>query len=307
MRSSIQSDMRQDLEKTLAILRQPRFREDPDNPSLPVPAPFAGEQDLEPSLPERTLPSRPLRANSRRMPEARWLVGVSVLVILGITLAGLTMFRARLNPVQTSPVTSSASNNPTQALSTNDEARRGLVVLTNSSDVLAVSNASPVLFSAPVVASAPARAPASPPAPGAESPDESVVAGSGVLALSSPTTADIYKDGVYLGSVPVSLEIPAGTHTLEYRHGNLRRNMTHVINSNETTRAMITFDVSVQINSKPWADVFIDGIERRALGQTPLSGLQVPIGSVLIFENPQFQPKRYRVTGNETGIQVVFP
>jgi hypothetical protein len=51
----------------------------------------------------------------------------------------------------------------------------------------------------------------------------------------------------------------------------------------------------------------VDGAERKDLGQTPLSGARVPIGSVLIFENPQFQPKRYRVTGNETGIQVVFP
>jgi hypothetical protein len=27
----------------------------------------------------------------------------------------------------------------------------------------------------------------------------------------------------------------------------------------------------------------------------------------LVFENPEFQAKRYRVTGNETGIQIVFP
>ena len=132
-------------------------------------------------------------------------------------------------------------------------------------------------------------------------------AASGTLAVSSPTSVDIYKDDAYLGSVPVSLELPAGTHTLEYRHGSLRRNVTHVINSNETTRAMITFDVNVQINSKPWAEVFMDGVERKALGQTPLSGVRVPIGSVLIFENPQFQTKKYRVTGNETGIQIIFP
>jgi len=50
--------------------------------------------------------------------------------------------------------------------------------------------------------------------------------------------------------------------------------------------------VAVQVNST-------DG--------TPLSGIRVPIGSMLVFRNPQFQPKRYRVTGNETGIQIVFP
>jgi hypothetical protein len=128
----------------------------------------------------------------------------------------------------------------------------------------------------------------------------------GTLAVSSPASVDIYKDDAYLASTPVSLELPAGMHTLEYRHGNLRKNVTHVINGNETTRAMVTFEVSVQINSRPWAEVFLDGIERKALGQTPLSGVRVPIGSVLIFENPQFQAKRYRVTGNER-IQIVFP
>jgi hypothetical protein len=70
---------------------------------------------------------------------------------------------------------------------------------------------------------------------------------------------------------------------------------------------MIAFDATVQINSRPWAEVFLDGADRKDLGQTPLSGVRIPIGSVLIFQNPQFQSKKYRVTGNETGIQIVFP
>jgi hypothetical protein len=65
--------------------------------------------------------------------------------------------------------------------------------------------------------------------------------------------------------------------------------------------------VSVQINSKPWAEVFLEGTERKDLGQTPLSGVRVPIGGMLSFQNPQFQTKKYRVTGSETGIQIVFP
>src|SRR5262249_36241136 len=108
-------------------------------------------------------------------------------------------------------------------------------------------------------------------------PDQPVIVANGTLAVSSPTSVDIYKDDAYIGSAPVSLEVSAGRVTLEYRHGNLRKTITHVINSSETTRAMITFDVSVQINSKPWAEVFMDGLERKALGQTPLSGVRVPI------------------------------
>ena len=132
-------------------------------------------------------------------------------------------------------------------------------------------------------------------------------AANGTLAVSSPTSVDIYKGDEYIGSAPVSLELPAGTHTLEYRHGNLRMTQTHVVNGNETTRARINFDVTVQINSRPWAEVFVDGVERRALGQTPLSNARVPIGGVLVFENPAFQKKTYRVTGNESGIRMVFP
>jgi len=132
-------------------------------------------------------------------------------------------------------------------------------------------------------------------------------AGIGTLAVSSATSVDIYEGDQYLGSSPVSLELSVGMHTLEYRHGNLRRIVTQAIYANETARAMISFDVTVPINSKPWAEVFLDGPEQKGLGQTPLSGVRVPIGSVLIFQNPQFQPKKYRVTGNETGIQIVFP
>jgi hypothetical protein len=161
---------------------------------------------------------------------------------------------------------------------------------------------------APTPVSTPAVTPASAPRPEAALSDPPIVAvGRGTLAISSPTTVDIYRNDVYVGSVPVSLDLPAGSQTLEYRHGNLRKTVTHVVNNNETTKATITFDINVQINSKPWAEVFVDGSEKKDLGQTPLSGVRVPIGSILIFENPQFQPKRYRVTGNETGIQVVFP
>jgi hypothetical protein len=103
------------------------------------------------------------------------------------------------------------------------------------------------------------------------------------------------------------LELPAGNQRLEYRHQDMKKIVTHVINANETTTAMITFDVPVQINAKPWAQVFIDGSQRQPLGQTPLSDVRVPIGSVLVFENPNFQGKKYRVKGTETEIRVNFP
>ena len=129
----------------------------------------------------------------------------------------------------------------------------------------------------------------------------------GTLAVSSPTTVDIYMNGQLVGSAPTTIVLPAGNQTLEYRHDDMRKVVTHSIKTNDTTTAMITFDVSVQINAKPWAQVFIDGSKRQPLGQTPLSDVRVPIGSNLIFENPNFPEKSYRITGRETQIRVNFP
>ncbi len=129
----------------------------------------------------------------------------------------------------------------------------------------------------------------------------------GTLAISSPTTVDIYLDDEYLGSAPATLDLPAGNQELEYRHDDMRKVVRHVIKANETATTMITFDVPVRINAKPWAQVYLAGSQRQALGQTPLSDVQVPIGSVLLFENPNFPGKRYRVTGKETEIRVTFP
>lgn len=129
----------------------------------------------------------------------------------------------------------------------------------------------------------------------------------GTLAVSSPTSVDIYIGQQLVGSAPATLELPAGYQTLEYRHLGMKKVMTHVITAKETTTAMVTFDIPVQINAKPWAQVFIGGSQRQPLGQTPLSDVRVPIGSTLIFENPNFQGKSYRVKGTETEIRVTFP
>jgi hypothetical protein len=129
----------------------------------------------------------------------------------------------------------------------------------------------------------------------------------GTLAVSSAATVDIYRGDQLVGSAPTTLVLPAGSQTIEYRHQDLRKSMTYVIKANETTTAMVNFDVTVQINAKPWAQVFIDGLQRRSLGQTPLSDVRVPIGSNLVFENPNFPGKSYRITGKETEIRVTFP
>jgi len=111
----------------------------------------------------------------------------------------------------------------------------------------------------------------------------------------------------HLGSTPTTLQLPAGNQTLEYRHGDLRAVVTHAIKAKETTTALVVFDTVVQVQARPWATVSIEGSPRMALGTTPLSDVRLPIGSVLIFENPNFPTKSQKVGPDDKAIQMVFP
>jgi hypothetical protein len=127
----------------------------------------------------------------------------------------------------------------------------------------------------------------------------------GALAVNAAVPAEIYRGEEHLGSTPATLQLPAGTQTLEYRYQGHRQTLSHLIKSQETTIATVSFLSRVQINAKPWAQVSIAG--SRLLGQTPIGDVDVPIGSILVFQNPGFPEKRYRVGASDAEIQVTFP
>jgi hypothetical protein len=129
----------------------------------------------------------------------------------------------------------------------------------------------------------------------------------GTLAVSAAVPVDIYRGEEHLGSTPTTLHLPLGSQTLEYRYEGLRQTRSHVIKSQETATAAISFLIKVEINAKPWAQVSVEGTQLEPLGQTPLGAISVPIGSVLVFQNPGFPDKRYRVTARDTTIQMTFP
>src|SRR6266571_3279846 len=313
LRSSMQSELHRNLENVSAFLRQAQSKENPEKQSEPSRTAVPGNVELDSesnsaALIEATSPLAQAPDDSRRMPKIRSLVRAAVLVllsaiVLGITVDSLVKPSTTPKPVKAS-LRASTSVDSSEQIQNVNAPEPELSWLTNSVETVPVPEPIPPATEKPL--NTYKSSAVVPPPPAANEPQPVIAAAAGTLAVSSPTSVDIYKDDAYLGAAPVSLELPAGTHTIEYRHGSLRKYVTHVINSNETTKTTITFDVSVQINSKPWAAVFIDGVEKKALGQTPLSGVRVPIGSVLIFENPRFQTKTYRVTGNETGIQIVF-
>jgi len=316
MRSLVQSEMLRDLVGARTFIRPVQTKENSERQSqaTQLAVPVSPELDSDVGNLEQTVsteaaseaPFTTTPVRSVRTPGTRWLVAAVIVIIavLGAVVVALPRFRTPSNPVDASRKPAAAATSPQVVNLGPTQPDSSAPSRAAETDIMPVppptgGPAAPFTFPATTT-------PASRPA--AKLPDSAVIAaGTGTLAISSPTTVDIYKDGALLGSVPVTLELPAGTHTLEYRHGALSRNVTHVINNNEVTKAMITFDVNVRINSRPWAEVFVDGVERKSLGQTPLSGVRIPIGTVLIFENRQFQTKKYRVTGNETGIQNVFP
>jgi hypothetical protein len=129
----------------------------------------------------------------------------------------------------------------------------------------------------------------------------------GDLAVSAAVPVEIYRGEEHLGSTPTTLQLPAGAQTLEYRYQGLRQTLTHTITAQLTTTATIQFLTKVQINARPWAQVFVDGTRLTPIGQTPLGDVSVPIGSVLVFQNPGFPEKRYRVTAKDAAVQMTFP
>ena len=80
-----------------------------------------------------------------------------------------------------------------------------------------------------------------------------------------------------------------------------------------TSKKSITLDLNTKEGQEKLlhllddTDVFLEGIQTRALGQTPLSDVKLPVGSVLIFRHPSYPEKRVRVQGTETTVQIAFP
>jgi hypothetical protein len=138
-------------------------------------------------------------------------------------------------------------------------------------------------------------------------PSSGAVGPVGNLELTADVPVDVFMNGKLMGKTPVTLELPAGPQRIEYRYLGYEKTISHIIKRAETTKATITFDVNLQINARPWAQVSLDGPRGRSLGQTPLGNVTVPAGSVLVFQNPGFPAKKYRVTGRETAVQIVFP
>jgi len=120
---------------------------------------------------------------------------------------------------------------------------------------------------------------------------------------------DIYENDRHLGSTPMTLDLPAGAHTFEYRHEGLKKTITLNVQPESTTTTVVTFEITVTINAKPFANVFLVGDSRVPLGETPLNKVTVPVGGALAFQYSNLPEKVYRISAKDANgsIYMNFP
>lgn len=174
-------------------------------------------------------------------------------------------------------------------------------------DVAAAVAADLKALTAPPADAAPATAAAAKPGAGAKpvAPVPVAPPRMGSIAINSRVAVDVYVDGKQVGSTPLVIQLPEGARTLEYRHEDLTKSVTHTIKGDERITETVAFDVTVDINANPWAEVSIEGTSE-VLGQTPLAAVRVPYGASLVFRNPAFPEQRHKVLNTDRSITVSF-
>jgi hypothetical protein len=239
------------------------------------------------------------------------LVVVAVLVIA----AGLLLFRQKLGTdASASTTTENTSRTSVPSASTQNSSAQvsGTTVPTlNTASTAATAGSKNAVVAAntsPALPDAPSSNTTSAANSNSNSKTNTTSApATGSLAVSCAIAAEIYIGGKQVGSTPTTLQLPAGSQTIEYRHGDLKTVVTHVIKAKETTTALVVFETTVQVTARPWATVSIEGSPRLPLGETPLSDVRIPVGSVLVFENPNFPSKSHKIAPDDKSIQMAFP
>ena len=258
-----------------------------------------------------------LKNGRKKEGRSNFLVPAIVVAILVIA-AGLLLFRQKLGTdASASTGTESTARIPDQATSSqhpsgstssvavpavNTSSTAGTAVSTQPKTTLVAANTPPALPDAP-----PANANSAANSNSNSKTNTASAPATGSLAVSCAIAAEIYIGGKQVGSTPTTLQLPAGNQTIEYRHGDLKAVVTHVIKAKETTTALVVFETTVQVTARPWATVSIEGSPRLPLGETPLSDVRLPVGSVLVFENPNFPSKSRKIAPDDKAIQMAFP
>lgn len=120
----------------------------------------------------------------------------------------------------------------------------------------------------------------------------------GWVTVASPFSIEMFEHDELVGaSGAAKIMLAAGRHEVLLRNEGLgfaeTRTIT-VVPGEVTTVRIDSPKGLVNVNARPWADVFVDG---ELVGQTPLSSLSLAIGPHQItFRHPQFGERSERIT-----------
>jgi hypothetical protein len=110
----------------------------------------------------------------------------------------------------------------------------------------------------------------------------------GWLSIVTPLDLNVYEDGELLGtSKSARIMLAAGRHELQLVSDAVAFKATREVQvpvGRTVALEVIVPSAKVNINALPWAEVLIDN---RRIGETPLSGVSIPIGRhVVTFRHP---------------------
>lgn len=120
---------------------------------------------------------------------------------------------------------------------------------------------------------------------------------SGWIAVFSPVTLDIAENGKSIGTTEQGrLMLSPGRHVLTFTNRDMGYKTTQSVDiePGEERSVSLVPTGELSANATPWAEVWLDG---KKIGDTPLAGQRVPLGThEVVFKNPQFPERRVTVT-----------
>lgn len=125
----------------------------------------------------------------------------------------------------------------------------------------------------------------------------------GWVAIGSPFPVELIEHDEIVGtSDSTKIMLAAGTHQLLLRNDTLgfEATRTIVVVPGQVTSVRIDSPKALlNVNARPWADVLIDG---EMVGQTPLSGVSLTVGShEVTFRHPQLGERTERIVVTARG------
>jgi hypothetical protein len=120
----------------------------------------------------------------------------------------------------------------------------------------------------------------------------------GWLAVRSPIPLKIVEGGRVVGTTDSErIMLPGGRHSLEFVNEQLEVKIARTVavqGGREVAVDVTPPQGLVNINARPWAEVFAQGTR---LGETPLGNVSLPVGThELVFSHPQLGERRQSVT-----------